>query len=250
MTRPAEERAVHTRLLKCALEIEESRAWWQRATPGRTVSPQEAYEGYWFGAKSLPRVEVLLANLRARFDAFPAALRVLHGWADLDPAARATICHWHLQLSDPLYRAFTGDLLVARRDALRRDVTRDRVIAWVGDQGPERWTLATRVQFASKLLSAAYSAGIVGSNRDPRPLTTPKIQDDTLTYLVYLLRETDFEGTLLDNPYLRSVGLTGAALADRLRGLDALRFQRQGDLLDMGWRYPSLEGWAAARAAA
>ena len=103
-----------------------------------------------------------------------------------------------------------------------------------------------RIQFASKLLSAAYSAGVVTSNRDPRPVGTPRVPDEALEYLLYLLRETEFEGTFLDNPYLRSVGLEEAILAERLRGLPGLAFRRQGDLTDFGWRHQDLRAWAAA----
>ena len=32
-----------------------------------------------------------------------------------DPATRQVICHWHAQLSDPIYRRFTGEFLIERR---------------------------------------------------------------------------------------------------------------------------------------
>ena len=70
--------------------------------------------------------------------------------------------------------------------------------------------------------------------------------DESLEYLLYLLRETEFAGTLLDNPYLASVGLDGAVLVDRLRRLPGLAFRRQGDLTDFGWRHQDLRAWAAA----
>ncbi len=239
-----EEGRVHTRMLKCALEIEDARAYWQHTTPGVDPDAERAFEAYWFGARSLARVRVLLTNFRARFDAYPQALRVLHGWDAMGPDDRRVICHWHLQLADPLYRLFTGGYLVERRQRLRPEVTRDLVISWVGEQGPGRWEMSTRIQLASKLLSAAHDAGLVGSKRDPRPLTFPRVGDDALTYLLYLLRDLRVAGTLLDNPYLRSLGLDGSGLEARLRGLDALRFRRQGDLTDFGWRFPSLEAWA------
>ncbi len=107
--------------------------------------------------------------------------------------------------------------------------------------------MSTRIQFASKLLSAAFSAGLVTSNRDPRPLAIPRVPDDALEYLMYLLREVSFEGTLLDNPYVASVGLVGACsrgpLAPACLGS---RFRRQGDLIDFGWRHASLAAWADA----
>lgn len=245
--RPAEETRVHTRLLKCALECEDARAYWRHRGPDAPpADPRHVFDTYWFGARSLARIEILLTNFRARFDAFPAALRVLHSWPDMDPDTRKLICHWHLQLSDPLYRAFTGDTLAERRAGPRPEVTHAVALAWVSDQGPGRWTMSTRIQFASKLLSAAHAAGLVATNRDPRPLPWPRVGDEALTYLLYLLRGVDFAGTLLQNPYLTSVGLEGDALVARLRALPALSFRRQADLVDFGWRFPDLPAWAGS----
>jgi hypothetical protein len=57
---------------------------------------------------------------------------------------------------------------------------------------------------------ATNTAGLVVGIRDPRPLTFPQIPDEALTYLLYLLREVQLTGTLLDNLYLASVGLVGS----------------------------------------
>lgn len=244
--RPREATEVHTRLLKCALEVEDSRAYWTHAGEATNATAQKAFDEYWFGARSLPRIEVLLTNMRARFDAFPPALEVLHRWPHMSPDTRRTICHWHLQLADPLYRRFTGEYLVCRRAGSRPEVTRDLVVGWVGQQGPGRWTMSTRIQFASKLLSAAYSAGLVASNRDPRPLAVPRVPNEALEYLMYLLREIQLAGSLLDNAYTGSMDLDGPVLEDRLRGLPGLAFKRQGDLIDFGWRYTNLCAWADA----
>lgn len=244
--RPREVTQVHTRLLKCALEIEDLRAYWAHAGGTEPPTAQRAFKEYWFGAKSMARVEVLLANARLRFDAFPPALEILHRWPHMSPDTRRAICHWHLQLADPLYRAFTGDYLAKRRADGRDTVTRDSVVEWVAEQGPGRWTLSTRIQFASKLLSSAHAAGLVAKTRDPRPLALPRISDEALEYLIYLLREVALHGTLLENPYLASVGLEGPFLAARLRTLPGLTFSRQGDLLDIGWRYPDLRAWGQA----
>jgi hypothetical protein len=246
MALPAEVTGVHTRLLKCTLEVETSRAYWALAGSEEQPTAQRAFEEYWFGVRSLGRVEVLMANLRARYDAFPAALCALGRWEEMDPDARRLVCHWHVQLSDPMYRAFTGSYLVARHEGARPTVTHDLAVTWVSEYDSGRWNMATRIQFASKLLSAAHGAGLVGSSRDPRPLQFPRVGELALTYIVYLLRGVRFEGTLLENPYLASVGLQGNTLEDRLRGLSALRFRRQGDLVDFGWRYDGLEDWASS----
>lgn len=249
--RPSEETRIHTRLLKCTLEVESSRAYWQHATAAaKPFRAHQAFEEYWFGARSLIRVEELISELRARYDAFPAALRVLGAWPAMDPDTRRVICHWHLQLSDPLYRRFTGSYLVERHRQDRSQVTRDLTVTWVSEQEPGRWAASTRIQLASKLLSSAYSAGLITSRHDLRPLSFPRVGDDALTYLLYLLREVEFAGTILDNPYWASVGLEGAFLEERLRALPALDFRRQGPLVDFGWRYPDLAAWADSTVAA
>jgi hypothetical protein len=246
MSAPQEVTELHTRLLRCALEIEESRAYWAHVDQAGRVSAQRAFDEYWFGAKSLSRIKVLLANMRVRFDAFPAALETLRRWPHMSPDTRRVICHWHLQLADPLYRAFTGDYLVTRRAGSRVEVTRDLVVRSVKQKGHGRWTMPTHIQFASKLLSAAFSAGLVATNRDPRPILIPRVPDEALEYLMYLLREVRFDGTLLENPYVSSVGLEGSSLEDRLRGLPGLVFRRQGDLIEYGWRYADLRAWCDA----
>jgi hypothetical protein len=248
MDRPAETVELHTRLMKAALEIENSRAYWQNvggAAPDRMA--RRAFDEHWFGARSLLRIERLMQDFRARYDAFPSSLQVLSRWANMDPDTRRLVCHWHLQLADPLYRAFTGTYLVSRHDGIRAEVTRDLVVKWVGQQAPDRWQLPTQIKFASRLLTASYSAGLITSNRDPRPLRFPRVGDTALTYILYLLREVQFAGTLLDNPYLASVGLQVSLVEQRLRTLPALRFRRQGDLVDFGWQYPNLAAWASAK---
>lgn len=242
--RPQEATEMHTRLSRCALEVDDSRAFWFHTDESTNVTAQRAFDEYWFGARSMARVEVLLVNMRARFSSFPSALGALHSWQHMSPETRRAICHWHLQLADPFYRRFTGTYLVERRSGPRPEVTRDLIVGWVGQHGPSHWTMSMRIQFASKLLSAAYSADLVTSNRDPRPIGLPRVPDEALEYVMYLLRETGFEGTLLDNPYMSSVGLEGAILEERLRGLAGLTFRRQGDLIDFGWRHRDLRMWA------
>lgn len=110
--RPAECVAIHNRLAKCELEVEQSRAYWQilGSTQG-PIDAQKLFETSVFGAKSLARVRMLLANLRQRFDSYPTSLGVLADWPQMTAETRRIICHWHLQLSDPLYRRFTASTL-------------------------------------------------------------------------------------------------------------------------------------------
>ena len=243
----AEATEVHSRLLRCSLCVEESRAYWARVDPeAPRASTTGAFAASWFGAKSEAWTTELLSNFRVRFDAFPAALRVLANWRDMPPDVRRIVCHLHVQLTDPLYRAFTGRFLPERRDAGRLELHRQTVIQWVAEHGPERWALKTQLQFATRLVSCAGAAGLLEGGRDPRTIATPRVSDAALSYVLYLLRDLRFEGTLVANPYLASLGLDGLHLSDRLRSLATLEFRRVGDIHDVHWRHADLGAWAAA----
>ena len=242
---PTEEQRLHTRVLKCTLESANSRIFWAESAPEQPMQAEAAFEAGWFGHRSLSRLRELLTNLRARYEAFPSALQVLHCWQRMGGDTQRLICHWHLQLSDPLYRQFSGDFLPDRLLQGQPTISKQQVVTWFGDAGGGRWSGSTRLALASKLLSTAHSAGLIKGKRDPRPIVFPLVPDDALTYLLHLLREVDIQGTLLANPYLRAVGLEGGMLSDRLKRLPDLSYGRQGDLVDMGWKHLDLADWAA-----
>lgn len=243
-TELGEATAIHTRILRLALAVEDSRTYWERIDPSipSTERAKLAFEQRWFGAKSLDRVRYLLSSFAPRFDVFPNAISVLHQWSAMDLATRQVICHWHLQLSDPIYRRFTGEYLIRRRSLRDATVDRDAVFRWVKSEFPDKWSESTCVQFASKLLSAALEAGLV-SKRDPRTLMFPKVTDQALAYLLYLLRETRFEGTLVSNPYLQSVGIDDELLSQRARRLPGVAMHKMMGIVDFEWAHPDLAGW-------
>jgi len=242
---PGEATEAHTRILRLALGVEESRRYWEHVDPA--VPPParatQAFEQRWFGAKSLERVRYLLACFQVRYDVFPQALAVLARWRSMDAASRQVICHWHLQLSDPIYRRFSDDLLDRRRALPGAKVDRAAVLRWMKAEYPDKWGDATYVQFASKLLSAGLEAGLV-TKRDPRGLTCPKVTDLALAYLMYLLRPLRFEGSLSSNPYLRSVGIDADLLAVRARALPGLTVHRMLGLVEIEWAHADLASWA------
>lgn len=244
--RTSEATEIHTRILRLALGVEDSRSYWDHVDPAVPQAERAlvAFEERWFGAKSLERVRFLLAAFVERYDPFPEALAVLRRWRSMDVPTRQMVCHWHLQLSDPLYRRYTGSFLVQRRGMHDPKVDRDVTLRWVQTEFPDRWSAATCVQFASKLLSAASEAGLVSPKRDPRSLPLPKVSDHALAYLMHLLRGIALEGTLLENPYLASVGLTEGFLDQRLRALPGLRYRRMAHLTELDWDAPTLSAWA------
>jgi hypothetical protein len=230
------------------LGIEEARAYWERVDPSVPPAARSgrAFEERWFGGKSLDRVRFLISTFAERFDAFPEALGALRRFVGADPSTRQVLCHFHVQLSDPIYRGFTGQFLSKRRSLRNPTVEREGALRWLRDEHPGRWSAATEMQFASKLLSAASEAGLVTAKKDPRTVLLPKVTDAALTYLLYTLRAIRFKGTLLDNLYLASLGLSEGFLEQRLRSLPGATFRRMGDLIDFEWANPTLGAWAEA----
>jgi hypothetical protein len=244
---PAEVTEVHTRILRVTLGVEEARSYWERVDPGVPPASRSsrAFEERWFGGKSLDRCRFLISTFGERFDPFPGALEALRRFVGADPVTRQLLCHLHVQLSDPIYRAFTGRFLARRRGLRSPTADRDAALRWLRDEYPARWSAATEVQFASKLLTAASEAGLVASTK-ARTVLLPKVTDLALAYALYSLRGIGFEGTLLENPYLASLGLSDGFLEHRLRSLAGVTFRRMGDILDFEWAYPTLAAWAEA----
>ena len=248
MNRPAEVTKIHTQIMKCDLILEESRTYWQHYIAGRTLDQeaQAAFHSYWFGSCNMRWVRLLLSNLHARFVAYPTSLLVLQQWQEMTLEEQRLICHWHLQLADPMYRRFTSELLPSRMIFHPPSITRDHVIQWVSELGGTRWAPSSMTQIASKLLSCSRDVGLTVGTKEPRLLRYPRISRKALTYLLYLLRQIDFEGSFLENPYLRSVGLEGLSLEREILACDALLLRRMGDITELEWRYPTLESWAEA----
>ena len=239
---------VHSRLLKCGLEVESSREYWSRSMEAEQIGARRAFDEYWFGARSLSRTKVIIAEMKKRYGAYPTAFEALRILPSLLPRMRLLICHWHLQLTDPLYRSFTGEKLPERRSGCRAEVTLEVVDEWLRERVGKRWSSSTRALYVSKLLSAAFQAGLIGGKRDPRQLIVPRVPDDALEYLLYLLKDVQFEGTLFDNPYVRSLGLDPSQIDYRVRRLPGIALKRQGTLCDFDWKYTDLIAWANAKA--
>lgn len=239
---------LHSRILRVTLEADNAREYWRRpaAHTGGADRVEAAFSEYWFGARSMGRIRDLLNNFDARFAAFASGLAALSAWPEIDRETRVVICHWHVQLSDGLYRAFTGELCPSRREG-GRPLTRDAVLRWVRSQDrSQRWGAATHAQFASKLLSCAHAAGLVTRTSDPRPCSTPRVTNAALGYLLHLLRGVDFAGSLHDNPYLHSVGIIGAVLDDRVRTLPGITLRRVADLVEFSFEHESPLAWIRA----
>lgn len=233
---------VHTGLLRFTLGIDESRAYWAQVDPKVSPSSLQVFEESWFPHKSQSRVVLIMRALRMRYQAYPAALEALHAWPNMDLYSATVIAHWHTQLADPLYRRFSA-WVAQRRITGPGTIRKAEVVRWLENEYPERWAATTMGTWATKLLAAAAEVGLVSSRRDPRPLACPRVNDQALTYILYLLRELRFQGSMVDNPYLSSVGLDGGVLADRIGQLPDISLNRMGDLVELTFKAPSLVEW-------
>jgi hypothetical protein len=247
MARPRETTELHTRVLRCTLAVEDCAAYWQNVdlTVPVEVRAARAFGERWFGVKSEARVRTLLTNMVERFDSFPESLHLLKTLGAVPALLRPWICHLHLQLSDPIYRRFTGEFLPLRRAEGYMSVDRAGVAQWVEAIAPDRWSTATSVKFAANLLTAAVEAGIIKSHRDPRKLTLAGIPDAALGYALYLLRTMEFEGSLSDNPYLRSLGVDKALFPLSMTHVPGVSCRIIGEVQEMDWGYPSLTAWGS-----
>ena len=216
--RPVEVTEIHTRLLRVTLEVDPSAAYWQHAdlSMSHADRAKAAIEQNWFGDRSPARVRKLIDELSSRFDPFPEGIEVLRNWTGMTEATRCLICHWHVQITDPTYRRFTGELLEELRGPEGAVITRDLVAEWLEQNVPGRWGQSTRLKFAGNLLTTAAEAGLVSRPTRERTLLTPAVPDDALGYVLHLLRDVQYEGTLDANPYMGSVALRGESLRDRL----------------------------------
>lgn len=238
--RPTEVTALHTRLLRVTLEVESSVAFWSQADPALSHAQlaTQAFEGSWFGKRSAPRTRKLVDELASRFFPFPQALAVLAGWNDMAPAVKSVVCHWHVQLTDAVYRRFSGELLTELRGPEGAVITRPLVADWIEGLAPGRWSMSTRLKFSSNLITIGAEAGLIAPSSKERTMRAPDVPDEALAYLLHLLREIDFEGTLLDNPYVRSVGLSPDSIDKALQRLGKRQDQPVED-----WMAPSLSQW-------
>ncbi len=235
---------VHTRILRNMLAPEDSQAYWQRVD--LAVPPAQraalAFEQRWFGTKSEARVRTLIGDMLERFDAFPEALGLLASMPSVPARLRPWICHLHLQLADPIYRRFSGELLPQRRAEGYRTIDRPAVSRWISEIEPERWSAATCNKFASNLLATALEVGLITGRRDPRSLTPKHVPSEAIGYALYLLRTVDIQASLLDSPYLRSLDVDLLSLATSLN-VPGFSCARVGDLVDITWGEPSLTEW-------
>lgn len=236
----------NTRLMRIGLAEPESWEFWRQAS--RSLSSEEllraAFEERWFGSRTMPRVRYLLQNFQFRFSAFPEALAALHQWNPAEPEDRRILCHFHLQLSDPMYRQLTSTHLPERLQHPEPTLDRNAVTRWVESYTQGRWAAATTQRMTAGLMGVLNEVGYSNKITAIRPLSLPKVSDRALAYILYVLRETQFEGQLNRNPYLASLALSGSPLENRLDKLPGIEFRKMSNVKDLHWKYAGVQQWS------
>ena len=200
--------APHTGLLRLGLATADSVAFWSRATedlPAAEIA-RTADEQGWFGDMSSSRVRYVVRQLQKRF---PYPARKLLGFEPRAESDRnALICHWHLQLNDPLYRHYTSHYLLGCWSGPTTSVTLDGTEKWVRQRPSARdWKANTQRRMASGLMSAATEAGLMSkTGREERELKLPTVQSSEHDYLKKLIQ---LAGVKDADPYLASIGRSG-----------------------------------------
>lgn len=195
----------HTGLLRMGVMPTASVTFWSRATEDQSTAElsQRAQDENWFEAASPARVSYIVGQLQKRF---PYPARQLLEFRPRSDAQNLLICHWHLQLSDPLYRSYTSQFLLERWSSPTTSVDLRSTITWVQRcELTQHWQEATVKKLASALLSAAAEVGLcTGAGPAERDLKIPTVSTDDIEYLKALL---DLAGASekLDG-YLISVG--------------------------------------------
>ncbi|MGH7635052.1 MAG: hypothetical protein ACRENC_15050, partial [Gemmatimonadaceae bacterium] len=97
---PREATAVHTRILRCMLAVEDCYAYWQHVDLHVPVAARAAlaFEHRWFGLKSEARVRTIMTDMVERFDGYPEALTLLRELRTVPSVLRPFVCHVHTQL--------------------------------------------------------------------------------------------------------------------------------------------------------
>lgn len=244
-THPSEATVVHTRILRCMLAVEDCQAYWRHVDLSVPTAARAAlaFEQRWFGVKSEARLRTIMTDMVERFDAYPEAIQLLHELKSIPAKVRALICHVHTQLADPIYRRFTGELLPERRALGYSGIDRETVARWVDGIEPDRWAPKTCIKFASNLLATALNAGLVGGRRDPRAIALAPVPDVVVGYVLYLLRNVAFAGSLTDNLYLRSLGIVPETFAVSVARVPGVRCSELGGTVELTWAEPGLLAW-------
>jgi hypothetical protein len=191
----------HTRLLRVGLAEPESREYWRQSQRNLEEGDRVriAFEERWFGSRAMARVQYLVQTFQMRFDGYPSALKALALWNPLELSDRLAVCHWHLQLSDPIYRKFCATHLVERFNHPEPTLDRNAVLRWAQTQQPS-WSLSTVQRLVAGLMGCLNEVGFTEKATAIRPLSLPRVSDLALGYALYSAAGNRVRGDFIPKP--------------------------------------------------
>ena len=79
----------------------------------------------------------------------------------------------------------------------------------------------------------------------PRGLSLGSVPDAAVGYALYLLRTVEYQGTLNENPYVRSLGIDSSLFSRALVHVPGIGYRAIGGVQEVHFRYPSLTAWGS-----
>ena len=199
-----------------------------------------AFQERWFGTKSEARVRTLVTDMAQRFDAYPEARALLQHARTNAVSAPCPSCATCMRSSRTRSTAASpASFSHRRRDEGRTTVDRAAVARWVESSHPGRWSSVKCTKFASNLLATALDVGLVSfGRREPRANSRTRawpVRDCRRLRALPPAAGSASDGSLTENPYLRSLGycLATDSLAGAFRAADPRRSRladRGGDV--------------------
>ncbi|HRG77874.1 MAG TPA: hypothetical protein PLX69_25160 [Leptospiraceae bacterium] len=197
----------HTDLLKVGARIQESKIYLlnRNFSVSKEDTVSKAFSEKWFGFKSQTYVKRLISRFELRFSKFPEAFLLLRSWVEkINLKDFKNICHFHIQLTDPYYRWFTGIYLGNLIFLGYEEIPTEALISSFEELVTTPMSVKVKRTLALRLKTAARDCGILEGKTDKKiSLSTPGII--VLYYILFVLRQIGFPSSdIPSSPYIKS----------------------------------------------
>ena len=161
----------HTDLLKVGARIQESKIYLQNRnfSISKEDTVSKAFSEKWFGFKSQTYVKRLISRFELRFSKFPEAFLLLRSWVEkINLKDFKNICHFHIQLTDPYYRWFTGVYLGNLIFLGYEEIPTESLISSFEELVTTPMSVKVKRTLALRLKTAARDCGILEGKTDKK----------------------------------------------------------------------------------
>jgi hypothetical protein len=199
----------HMTMLRIGARIEESRSYIRNYQAGYTVKELKlkAWDEQWFGFIPESIFVRLIPAFHSRFGNYPEMVNVIQNGITkgLESYDFKMICNFHIQISDPYYRWFSGDYIPNRLDNGLQEITSTTTAVDFNTKFKKNIKANTLKHFAVNLLNSANDTGLLKGTK-LRVTQTPTVTVFFLGYLIYTLGSFDFPmADLINSPFIKSI---------------------------------------------